>query len=143
MIERGNDGRRERVCVVEVQRALSAFNTMQGRIRGFMAERTQILAAVTHDLKTPMTRMRLRLEHCADAALKEKICADLAAMQALADLTRHFQQRGVRVLLCEANARINDKLANFGLLERLGQRDATVSLPDVLAQASAEQTQTA
>ena len=70
---------------VEVQRALSAFNTMQDRIRGFMAERTQILAAVTHDLKTPMTRMRLRLEHCGDAALKEKLCADLAAMQALAD----------------------------------------------------------
>lgn len=70
---------------VEVQRALRAFNTMQDRIRGFMAERTQILAAVTHDLKTPMTRMRLRLEHCDDAALKGKLCADLAAMQALAD----------------------------------------------------------
>jgi SulP family sulfate permease len=60
---------------------------------------------------------------------------DATAMQALADMTRHFQQRGVQVLLCEANARINDKLANFGLLDRLGQADATASLVDVLNEA--------
>jgi signal transduction histidine kinase len=70
---------------VEVHRAIRAFNTMQERIRGFMAERTQILAAVTHDLKTPMTRMRLRLEHCEDAELKQKLLADLAVMQSLTD----------------------------------------------------------
>jgi SulP family sulfate permease len=58
---------------------------------------------------------------------------DATAMQALSDLTRHFQQRGVKVLLCEANARINDKLGNFGLLDRLGQADARISLLDVLA----------
>lgn len=69
----------------EVARASKAFNTMQDRIHRFMAERTQILAAVTHDLKTPMTRMRLRLEHCADTALRERVCGDLAAMQALVD----------------------------------------------------------
>ncbi len=65
--------------------------------------------------------------------------ADATAMQALADLTRHFQQRGVKVLLCEANARINEKLENFGLLKQLGQTDATVSLLEVLTQAPAEQ----
>lgn len=64
--------------------------------------------------------------------------ADATAMQALADLTRHFQQRGVKVVLCEANARINEKLANFGVLEGLGQADAKISLLDVLTQASAE-----
>jgi SulP family sulfate permease len=57
---------------------------------------------------------------------------DATAMQALADLTRHFQQRGVKVMLCEANARINEKLSNFGLLAQLGQADATVGLLDVL-----------
>ena len=70
---------------IEVTRASKAFNTMQEQIRGFMTERTQILAAVTHDLKTPMTRLRLRLENCADAALKQKLCGDLADMQALVD----------------------------------------------------------
>jgi SulP family sulfate permease len=64
--------------------------------------------------------------------------ADATAMQALADLTRHFQQRGVKVLLCEANERINAKLGNFGLLARLGQADARVSLPAVLELAAGE-----
>ncbi|MDD5037338.1 MAG: ATP-binding protein [Methylococcaceae bacterium] len=69
----------------EVRRAAQAFNTMQKQIRAYMAERTQILAAVTHDLKTPMTRMRLRLENCTDEALKDKLRADLAAMQSLVE----------------------------------------------------------
>lgn len=65
--------------------------------------------------------------------------ADVTAMQALADLTRHFQSRGVRVLLCEANARINEKLANFGLLGRLGQADARISLVEALSLVSSEE----
>jgi signal transduction histidine kinase len=69
----------------EVRRAAQAFNTMQQQILGYMAERTQILAAVTHDLKTPMTRMRMRLENCADDTLRERLQADLAAMQSLVE----------------------------------------------------------
>jgi SulP family sulfate permease len=65
--------------------------------------------------------------------------ADATAMQTLDDLIRHFQKRGVQVLLCEAHPRINAKLANFGLLKRLNQTDATVSLLDVLPSASSEQ----
>ena len=49
----------------EVRQAAAAFNRMQERVREMMAERTQILAAVTHDLKTPLTRMRLRLKAAA------------------------------------------------------------------------------
>lgn len=69
----------------EVRQAALAFNAMQERVREFMAERTQILAAVTHDLKTPLTRMRLRLEGCGDATLRDKLDNDLAAMQSLID----------------------------------------------------------
>jgi SulP family sulfate permease len=65
--------------------------------------------------------------------------ADATAMQALEDLIRHFQKRGVQVLLCEANDRINEKLANFGLFERLKQADARLSLLDVLPQTSTGQ----
>jgi SulP family sulfate permease len=60
--------------------------------------------------------------------------ADATAMQALADLTRHFQRRGVKVLLCEASPRINEKLRNFGLLAQLGQADARIGLVEALDQ---------
>ena len=69
----------------EVRQAAQAFNAMQRQIRGHMAERMQILTAVTHDLKTPLTRMRLRLEKCTDEALKDRLQADLDAMQSLVE----------------------------------------------------------
>lgn len=69
----------------EVKQAAQAFNAMQRQIRHNLAERTRILAAVTHDLKTPLTRMRLRLEQCTDPALQDKLRDDLAAMRALID----------------------------------------------------------
>ncbi len=69
----------------EVRQAAQAFNAMQERIRDYMAERTQILAAVTHDLKTPLTRMRLRVEQCTDENLKTRLEGDVATMQALID----------------------------------------------------------
>jgi signal transduction histidine kinase len=70
---------------LEVRQAAQAFNAMQGQIRGHMAERMQIVAAVTHDLKTPLTRMRLRLEKCTDEALKDRLQADIDAMQSLVE----------------------------------------------------------
>jgi len=69
----------------EVRQAAQAFNLMQERVRDVMAERTQILAAVTHDLKTPLTRMRLRIEACTDASQREKLRGDVEAMQRLVD----------------------------------------------------------
>jgi signal transduction histidine kinase len=58
---------------------------MQTRLRGLFAERTRILAAVSHDLQTPITRLRLRAELMDDAALRDKMLADLSAMQALVE----------------------------------------------------------
>ena len=70
---------------VEVRRAAAAFNWMQTRLRGLFAERTRILAAISHDLQTPITRLRLRAELMDDEALRDKMLADLAAMQALVE----------------------------------------------------------
>lgn len=47
---------------IEVRKAASAFNRMQERIRRFLAQRTEMLAGVSHDLRTPLTRLRLSLE---------------------------------------------------------------------------------
>ncbi|MET4614513.1 signal transduction histidine kinase [Stenotrophomonas sp. 2619] len=68
---------------LEVRRAAEAFNAMQKRLQRHLGERTQMLAAITHDLQTPVTRLRLRLENVADEALRERLVGDLAAMQAL------------------------------------------------------------
>ncbi len=68
----------------EVARATAAFNRMQQRIREHVGERTRILAAISHDLQTPITRLRLRAEMIEDEALRARVQSDLDAMQALA-----------------------------------------------------------
>ncbi len=104
----------------EVRQAAQAFNVMQDRVREVMAERTQILAAVTHDLKTPLTRMRLRLEACDDPALREKLAGDLDAMQRLVDegltLARSMEsgEAAVRVDVGALLASIADDAADAG-----------------------------
>lgn len=70
---------------IEVRQAARTFNRMRERLRSHIEERTRILAAITHDLKTPLTRLRLRLEQCRDEPLRSRLAEDVAAMQALVD----------------------------------------------------------
>ncbi len=67
----------------EVARAARAFNAMQDRIAGYLAERIQILAAISHDLQTPITRMRLRVDLMDDDGQQGKLRQDLQAMESL------------------------------------------------------------
>ena len=67
----------------EVARAAAALNAMQRRIAEQVAERIQILAAISHDLQTPITRMRLRADFLGDSDAKEKLEGDLQEMQTL------------------------------------------------------------
>jgi hypothetical protein len=67
----------------EVARAAAALNAMQRRIAEQVAERIQILAAISHDLQTPITRMRLRADFLGDSDAKEKLQGDLQEMQTL------------------------------------------------------------
>ncbi|QGP81306.1 HAMP domain-containing protein [Sphingobium sp. CAP-1] len=81
----------------EVRAALSTFNLMQRRARASFAERTQLLAAISHDLQTPLTRLRLRLELVENVELRERLLADHQAMQSLVreglDLARSTEMR--------------------------------------------------
>ncbi len=65
----------------EIRQATAAFNAMQARIRQHIFQRTQMLAAITHDLQTPLTRLRLRLEKVVEPELHERLVGDLSAMQ--------------------------------------------------------------
>lgn len=67
----------------EVVRAARAFNTMQSRLAAHMRERTQVLAAMSHDLKTPITRLRLRAELLEDETLRAKFAGDLQEMETM------------------------------------------------------------
>lgn len=78
----------------EVRRAAHAFNTMQSRLVRYIQDRTRILAAMSHDLKTPITRLRLRAELLDDADLKTKFDKDLQEMESMVATTLDFM-RGV------------------------------------------------
>lgn len=67
----------------EVQQAARAFNAMQTRIQDHLKERAQILAAISHDLQTPITRMKLRVEMEDQPELRDKLLSDLDTMSQL------------------------------------------------------------
>lgn len=69
----------------EVVMATSAFNRMRERIEASLFERTQMLAAISHDLQTPITRMRLRADLLTDESMRDKLQTDLAQMQHLVE----------------------------------------------------------
>ncbi|AGU49101.1 putative sensor histidine kinase [Variovorax paradoxus B4] len=73
----------EEVGPTEVRRAAEAFNFMQRRLRQLVVERGRALAAVSHDLRTPLTRMRLRTELVEDPGLQNKLNADIDAMRSM------------------------------------------------------------
>ncbi len=75
---------------IEVVRAARAFNTMQLRITAYLRERTSVLAAMSHDLKTPVTRLRLRAELLADPQLQLKFTRDLEELEAMVAATLDF-----------------------------------------------------
>ena len=76
----------------EAQRAARAFNTMQQRLSRFITDRTRVLTAMSHDLKTPITRLRLRAEMLEDEALRAKFAKDLEEMEAMVAQTLDFMR---------------------------------------------------
>lgn len=69
----------------DVRDLIRAFNDMQKRIHRLITERTETLAAVGHDLRTPLSRLQLRLEGLADAEARNAMSGDLAEMEAMID----------------------------------------------------------
>ena len=74
----------------EVATAAAAFNTMAARIRRFVQDRTELLTAIGHDLRTPITRLKLRAEFIEDEEQQRKILADLEELEAMVSATLAF-----------------------------------------------------
>ncbi|MFT8423069.1 MAG: histidine kinase dimerization/phospho-acceptor domain-containing protein, partial [Gluconacetobacter sp.] len=75
---------------LEIARAAQAFNTMASRIRRFLTDRTLMLTAIGHDLRTPITRLKLRAEFVEDDELRNKFLADLDELEAMVSATLAF-----------------------------------------------------
>lgn len=77
----------------EVRQAAAAFNRMQRRLRQFIQDRTRMLAAMSHDLRTPLTRLRLRAEMMDDAEQREKMLSDLMEMEQMVGASLAFARQ--------------------------------------------------
>lgn len=113
---------------VEIRQAVRAFNEMQQRLRRLVENRTRMLAAISHDLKTPITLLRLRAESIADEEEKRKTVATLEEMAAMIASTLAFaredaEQEERRVVdLASLLASICDDLADAGRPVAFGER---------------------
>lgn len=74
----------------EIREATVAFNTMQAQIQRFVADRTQMLAAISHDLRAPLTRMRLRGEFIEDPEQQSKLFRDVDEMDLMINSALEF-----------------------------------------------------
>lgn len=74
----------------DVRQTVAAFNAMQDRLKRYVGDRTRMLAAISHDLRTPITSLRLRAEMVEDAETREAMMRTLADMQTMVEATMSF-----------------------------------------------------
>jgi signal transduction histidine kinase len=108
----------------EVREAAQAFNDMQTRLRRFVEDRTQMIAAISHDLRTPITRLKLRAEFIDDDEQRAKMLVDLDEMEAMIAATLTFARDDAS---CERRREVD--LAAL-LLDLCAEFDASYEGPD-------------
>jgi signal transduction histidine kinase len=74
----------------EIRQVARALNGLLEKLRRLVVDRTRMLAAISHDLRTPLTRLRLRAESVADGVLREKMLQDILRMDAMISATLAF-----------------------------------------------------
>jgi signal transduction histidine kinase len=127
----------------EVRTATRALNAMLERIKGLVEDRTRMLAAVGHDLRTPITRLRLASEFVGDQQLRHQMLRDLDQMNQMVESILIFLREGrsskdaVSVDLGAALQTVCDEFADAGNDVRLaaGEHAAVRAQPDELRRA--------
>ena len=119
---------------VEIATVARGFNRLQARISRMLAERTGMLAAVSHDLRTPITRLRLRAEFVPDTSLRDLMLRDLGQMDSLVHAALSFIRDGsvdreqTRLDLATLLRTVCDEAADMGHRARYGGPDHFVIL---------------
>jgi signal transduction histidine kinase len=129
----------------EVRTATRALNAMRERIKGLVEDRTRMLAAVGHDLRTPITRLRLASEFVGDQQLRHQMLRDLDQMNTMVESILIFLREGrsskhaVSVDLGAALQTVCDEFADAGHDVRLAasEQASVTAQPDELRRALA------
>ncbi len=122
----------------EVQTAAAAFNDMQGRLNRYVHDRTAMVGAIAHDLRTPLTRLRFRVES-APPALAAKMTSDIEQMEQMISDTMAFvrdathQGERCRLELSSLVQTVADEMADTGLDVSADGRSPVVVYGDALA----------
>jgi signal transduction histidine kinase len=104
----------------EIRAVARALNRMQERITALVDDRTKMLAAISHDLRTPITRLRLRCEFIEDEAYRARMLADLDQMRSMLEGVLSFLQndrRGESMTLTDIASSLQlvaDQFADMG-----------------------------
>ena len=122
----------------EIQAATSAFNDMQGRLRRYVEDRTNMVGAIAHDLRTPLTRLRFRVEAAPDD-VRGKMTADIDQMEAMIAATLAFvrdtasEPQRDKLELSSLLESVTDDMAETGARVTLEQAEKVVINADSLA----------
>ncbi len=122
----------------EITKAVTAFNEMQDRLRRYVEDRTSMVAAIAHDLRTPLTRLRFRIEAAPEEA-RAKMSADIDQMEAMIAATLTFVRdasgdpQRTRLELSSLLESIVDDMAETGADVSVGRTEKVVIDADSLA----------
>lgn len=118
----------------EIREAAHAFNVMQQRINRFIEDRTLMLAAISHDLRTSLTRLRLRAEYVSDPDQKRKMDSDLDEMKMMLEETLDFaredanKEQTTKVDMAALLGSLCDDLADAGQAVRYTGEERLTSM---------------
>lgn len=117
---------------IETRQASHAFNSMQARLRGIIENRTRMLAAISHDLRTPLTLLRLRAENVENQQERDKMLATIAEMDSLVSETLQFardeamsEPRRATDMVALVQSIVDD-MADAGMPVRMGKAEKIV-----------------
>ncbi len=113
----------------EIGRAARAFNVMQNRLRSFVDDRTAMVGAISHDLRTPLTRLRFRIEEVEDDAIRDGMNEEVGEMEAMITSVLSFIRDAT-------TANIRERM-DLGMLMEDVVQDATLIGSDVTVERTA------